>query len=285
MDLAKRGACVVVNGRARSDGGAGEIDAVVDEINRAGGTALACYANVDTPEGGEAIVNAALERSGRVDVLVNNAGFLRNGAFDHLARRDIDAVFGVHLLGVFHVSQPAFRIMREQKYGRIVNITSTTGLIGLPGLSNYAAAKGGVLALTRAMAAEGEGAGIYTNAVAPSAIGKMQAQSPIPGFKEAFAGLREKLWPRMAPETVAPLVTFLASGASRLNGQAFVACAGRFARVGLVFSKGWIAPDADAASAEDVAANYETIADLSTGFEPQSLADIYEDIIERLPRS
>lgn len=285
LDLARRGARVVVNGRPRAEGGEGAIDGVVAEIAAFGGRAVACYASVETPEGGETIVNAALERFGRIDVLVNNAGFLRNGGFDELSRADIDAVLGVHLLGAFHVSQPAFRAMRARGYGRIVNMTSTTALIGLPGLSNYAAAKGAVSALTRAMAAEGASAGVLTNAVAPSAIGKMQAQSAIPGFREAFQGLREKLWPRMQPETVAPLVTFLASSASTENGAAFVACAGRFARVGLLFARGWIAPDADAATAEDIAANYARIADLGEGFEPRTLADIYQDIIDRLPRS
>ncbi|MBX3509884.1 MAG: SDR family NAD(P)-dependent oxidoreductase [Hyphomonadaceae bacterium] len=285
MDLARRGARVIVNGRPPAAGGGGAVDSVVEEIRRAGGEAAPCYAGVETPEGGAAIVDAALQHFGRIDILINNAGFLRNGAFEELAEPDIDAVLAVHLRAVFHLSQPAFRVMRRQGYGRIVNITSTTALIALPGLANYAAAKGGVSALTRAMAAEGAGDRVFTNAVAPSAIGKMQAQSAIPGFKEAFAGLREKLWPRMQPETVAPLVTYLASAASQENGAAFVACAGRFARVGLMFAKGWIAPDANAASAEDIAANYARIADMSDGFEPRTLADIYQDIIERLPRS
>lgn len=285
LDLARRGASVVVNGRPVAEGGGGEVETAVAEIGSSGGVAVANYASVDTREGGQSIVDAAIERFGRVDVLINNAGFLRNGAFEDLARADIDAVLSVHLLGAFHVGQPAFRHMKTQGYGRIVNMTSTTALIALPGLSNYAAAKGGVSALTRAMAAEGVASGVLANAVAPSAIGKMQAQSAIPGFKEAFQGLREKLWPRMQPETVAPLVTYLASSACQENGASFVACAGRFARVGMMFARGWIAADADTATAEDIQANMATIGDVSSGYEPRTLADIYSDIIERLPRS
>jgi len=285
LDLARRGASVVVNGRPVAEGGGGEVEAAVADISAAGGVALANYASVDTQEGGQSIVDAAIERFGRVDVLINNAGFLRNGAFEELERADIDAVLSVHLLGAFHVGQPAFRRMKAQGYGRIVNMTSTTALIALPGLSNYAAAKGGVSALTRAMAAEGVASGVFTNAVAPSAIGKMQAQSTIPGFKEAFQGLREKLWPRMQPKTVAPLVTYLASSACQENGASYVACAGRFARVGMMFARGWIAPDAEAATAEDIQANIAVISEVASGFEPRTLADIYSDIIERLPRS
>ncbi|GAM97747.1 3-oxoacyl-[acyl-carrier protein] reductase [alpha proteobacterium U9-1i] len=285
FDLARRGARVVVNGRPVAEGGGGEVETAVAEINAGGGAAIANYASVETPEGGKSIIDAALDRYGRIDVLINNAGFLRNGAFDDLSQADLDAALRVHLLGAFHVAQPAFRLMKAQSYGRIINVTSTTGLIALPGLSNYAAAKGGVSALTRAMAAEGAGFGVFTNAIAPSAIGKMQAQSAIPGFKDAFQSLREKLWPRMQPETVAPLVTYLASTSCQENGAAYVACAGRFARVGLLFAKGWIAPDADAATAEDIQANITTINDLTNGFEPLTLADIYTDIIERLSPS
>lgn len=283
LDLAKRGARVVVNGRPSEQGGSGHVEATVADIQAAGGTATPCYASVETPEGGKAIVERCLKEFGRVDVLVNNAGFLCNGDFEELSRSDIDAVLRVHLLGTFHLAQPAFRAMRARRYGRIVNISSTTGLVGIAGLANYAAAKGAVLALTRAMAVEGATAGILTNALIPSAAGKMQAQSTIPGFKDTYGSMREKLWPRMDPSTVAPIATYLASIQCRANGAAFVACAGRFARVGLSLGRGWIAPDAAAATAEDIVANIEAIDDLSDAWEPKSLTDIYQDIIQRLP--
>lgn len=283
LDLARRGARVVINGRPPGEGGSGHVEDTVAEIRAGGGTATACYASVETPEGGATIVEQCLAEFGRVDVLINNAGFLHNGAFQDLARDDIDAVLRVHLLGTFHVGQPAFRAMQSRGYGRIVNICSTTALVGMPGLANYAAAKGAIFALTRAMAVEGAAAGVLTNALAPSAAGKMQSRSAIPGFKDAFGALRERLWPRMDPATVAPIATYLASSGCRTNGGAFVACAGRFARVGLVFGRGWIAPDAAAATAEDIAANFDAISDLRDAWEPGSLADIYREIIERLP--
>lgn len=285
LDLAKRGAAVVVNGRSPRDGGGGEVEAVADEIVRAGGRAVVVYASVGTAEGGREVVETALARFGSVDFVINNAGVMRNGSFETLAPADLDAVLAVHLAGAFFVGQPAFAAMRAQGRGRIVNVSSTTALIAMPGLSNYAAAKGGILALTRAMAAEGGAHGIGVNALVPSALGKMQASSPIPGFQERFGTQRETLRPRMAAETVVPLATYLASPACDRNGEIWTACAGRFARVATLFARGWIAADADQVTAEDIAAHIGEIADMTGGFEPSNLEDIYQDIIDRLPRS
>ncbi len=285
LDLARRGAAVVVNGRPPSEGGGGEVEAVAGEINRAGGRALLVYQSVDGPDGADALVDAALELLGSVDFVINNAGILRNDAFESLSPQDFGAVLDVHLAGSFFLGQRAFRAMMAKGYGRIVNVSSTTALVGMPGLANYAAAKGGILALTRAMAAEGASHGILVNALVPSALGKMQAQNPIPGFADRFGAMRETLRPRMAPETVAPLATYLASRACERSGEIWTACAGRFARIATCFAHGWLAPDADAVSAEDIAANIAQIAAVDGGFEPATLDDIYRDIIARLPRS
>lgn len=285
LDLARRGAAVVVNGRPPREGGAGEVEAVADEIGRSGGRAAVVYASIETVAGGRQVVDTALDRFGSLDFVINNAGVMRNGAFETLPPADLDTVLGIHLAGAFFVGQPAYAAMRTQGYGRIVNVSSTTALIGMPGLSNYAAAKGGILALTRAMAAEGAANGIYVNALVPSALGKMQASSPIPGFQERFGTLRETLRPRMAAETVVPLATYLASEACDRNGEIWTACAGRFARVATLFARGWIAADADRVTAEDIAEHVAEIADMTDGFEPSSLEDIYQDIINRLPRS
>lgn len=285
LDLARRGAAVVVNGRPPQQGGGGEVEAVADEINRSGGRAVLAYLSVDTAEAGRRLVETALDAFGSVDFVINNAGVLRNGPFETLPQGDLDAVLDVHLGASFFVGQPAFAAMRAKGYGRIVNVSSTTALIGLPGLSNYAAAKGGIISLTRAMAAEGGKHGVLVNALVPSALGKMQAKSPIPGFKERFAELRDTLAPRLSPETVAPLATYLASQACDRNGEIWTACAGRFARVATLFAPGWVAADADAVTAEDIAANIAEIAELDGGFEPSNLEEIYQDIIDRLPRS
>jgi NAD(P)-dependent dehydrogenase (short-subunit alcohol dehydrogenase family) len=285
LDLARRGAAVVVNGRPPSEGGGGEVEAVAEEIDRAGGRALLVYQSVNGPDGADALVDAALEHLGSVDFVINNAGILRNDAFESLSPQDFGAVLDVHLAGSFFLGQRAFRSMMAKGYGRIVNVSSTTALVGMPGLANYAAAKGGILALTRAMAAEGASHGILVNALVPSALGKMQAQSPIPGFADRFGAMRETLRPRMAPETVAPLTTYLASRACERSGEIWTACAGRFARIATCFAQGWVAPDANAVSAEDIAANIAQIAAVDGGFEPTTLDDIYRDIIQRLPRS
>lgn len=285
LELARRGAAVVVNGRPPEEGGAGEVEAVAEEIRRAGGRATVVYSSIETATGGRQVVDVALDRFGSLDFVINNAGVMRNGAFEALTPSDFVTVLDVHLAGAFFVGQPAYAAMRTQGYGRIVNVSSTTALVGMPGLSNYAAAKGGILALTRAMAAEGAKLGIHVNALVPSALGKMQASSPIPGFQERFGTLRETLRPRMAAETVVPLATYLASEACDRNGEIWTACAGRFARVATLFARGWIATDADQVTAEDIAAHIGEIADMTDGFEPSSLEDIYQDIIDRLPRS
>lgn len=285
LDLARRGAAVVVNGRPPGEGGAGEVEVVADEIVKAGGRAVVVYASIETAAGGRQVVDTALDRFGSLDFVINNAGVMRNGAFETLAPADLETVLAVHLAGAFFVGQPAYTAMRTQGYGRIVNVSSTTALIGMAGLSNYAAAKGGILALTRAMAAEGAAHNIHVNALVPSALGKMQASSPIPGFQERFGALRETLRPRMAAETVVPLATYLASEACERNGEIWTACAGRFARVATLFARGWVAGDADRVTAEDIAAHIGEIADITDGFEPSSLEDIYQNIIDRLPGS
>lgn len=285
LDLAKRGAAVVVNGRPPDQGGGGEIEAVAEEIVRAGGRAAIVHAAIDTPEGARRVVETAMAQFGAVDFVINNAGLMRNGPFETMALADLEAVLAVHLAGTFFIGQSAFAAMRAKGYGRIVNVSSTTALVAMPGLSNYAAAKGGILGLTRAMAAECRPHGILVNTLVPSALGKMQASSPIPGFQDRFGALRETLRPRMAAETVTPLATYLASAACDRNGDVWTACAGRFARVATVFARGWIAPDADRVAAEDIASHVDEIADIGAGFEPANLEDIYQDIIDRLPRS
>src|SRR5688572_27426484 len=162
LELARQGASVVVN----DIGGAG---AVVDEIVAAGGRAVASGDSVSTPEGGQAIVDRALDAFGAVDAVLNNAGIVRDRSFAKLERPDLEAVLDVHLRGAFHVSQPAFRAMKERGYGRLLFITSGSGLFGNFGQANYAAAKMGLVGLTRTVAIEGARYGIAANAIAPLA--------------------------------------------------------------------------------------------------------------------
>ena len=170
IELARRGARVVVNDVGRSVHGDGAstdaAQAVVDEITALGGTAVANHDTVATTEGGHAIVQAALDEFGRVDIVINNAGILRDKAFHKMDSHMIDSVVDIHLKDALFVSQPAFRVMRENGYGRIVNTTSASGLFGNFGQANYGAAKAGLAGLTRVLALEGEAHGIKVNAIA-----------------------------------------------------------------------------------------------------------------------
>ena len=177
LELARRGAHILVNDVGGALDGSGSsspaAQRVVDEITAMGGKASANHDSVATAEGGQAIVDDALATFGRVDVLVNNAGILRDKAFHKMDHTMIDSVIDVHLKGALYVTQPVFRLMREQGYGRIINTSSASGLFGNFGQANYGAAKAGLAGLTRVLAIEGAGHGIKVNAIAPIASTRM----------------------------------------------------------------------------------------------------------------
>jgi NAD(P)-dependent dehydrogenase (short-subunit alcohol dehydrogenase family) len=216
LALAREGARVVVNdlGTDRHGGGRGAeaADAVVAEIRAAGGEAVASYDSVATREGADGIVWTALSRLGAVDVLVNNAGILRDRTLLNMAEDDFDRVLDVHLRGTFLCMQAAARAMKLQgRGGRIVNTTSLSGLLGNFGQANYGAAKAGVYALTRVGALELEKAGIAVNAVAPVALTRMTSDLAM------MKGATER---DLGPQFVAPVVVFLASHlADGITGQ------------------------------------------------------------------
>lgn len=221
--LASRGAKVVVNdpgGSLTGDGNDGEpARDVVDEITAAGGSAVACTASVATVEGGQAIVDTALETFGRLDVLVHNAGIVRRGSLHEMSSQDFDAVLDVHLRGAFHVLRPAFPVMCEAGYGRIVLTSSIGGLYGNHGVANYAAAKAGIIGLSNVAALEGEAHGVTSNVIVPGAVTRMAA------------GLDTSAYPPMEPELVAPAVGWLAHESCSITGEILAAIAGRMARV------------------------------------------------------
>lgn len=223
--LASRGASVVVNDLGGAVDGTGASSApaerVVEEIRSAGGAAVADGNSVATSEGGEAIVRTALDTFGRVDILVNNAGVLRDRTFSKVDADSWDAVIAVHLRGAMCVTLPAWRHMRERGYGRIVNTSSNTGLFGNFGQSAYAAAKMGVVGLTRALAQEGARDGIIVNAVAPMARTRMTED------------LLGRLAERLDPALVSPVVAFLAHEECTATGEV-ISCGG--GRVALVFT-------------------------------------------------
>ncbi|RSN71281.1 MULTISPECIES: SDR family NAD(P)-dependent oxidoreductase [Actinomadura] len=232
--LASRGAAVVVNdpgGTMRGDGtDPGPAAEVVREIEAAGGEAVACTASVATPEGGAAIVGTALDRYGRVDALVHNAGNHRPAPLAEMTHEDLDAVLDVHLRGAFNVVRPAFPAMRDAGYGRVVLTSSIGGLYGNRGVANYAMAKAGVIGLSNVVALEGADAGVKCNVVVPAAVTRMAD------------GIDTSAYPPMGPDLAAPAVGWLAHESCSVTGEMLVAIAGRVARAFIAETPGEYRP-------------------------------------------
>jgi NAD(P)-dependent dehydrogenase (short-subunit alcohol dehydrogenase family) len=235
LELARRGALVVVNDLGGAVDGTGSsataAERVVEEIRRAGGDAVANRDSVATPEGGEAIVQSAIDAYGRVDVVVNNAGILRDAAFKNVTPEVLDPVIDVHLKGAFNVLRHAWPRLREQNYGRIVNTTSGSGMFGNFGQSNYGAAKAGLMGLTRVLSIEGERNNVRVNAIAPIAHTRM-TETQIPDD--------------MVPELISPLVAYLCHASCAITGQAYSVGGGRVSRLFLGMTTGITEPDLSA---------------------------------------
>lgn len=265
LEMARRGAKVVVNDLGGSvDGTGGEHTAaqkVVDEITAAGGAAVPNYDSVSTPEGGESIVKTAVDAFGKVDVVINNAGILRDKSFAKLTWEDLDAVLDVHLKGAFYVSQPAFKIMKENGYGRFVFTASNAGVFGNFGQTNYGAAKMGLVGLSNVLAIEGAKAGIKSNVICPVAATRMTMELLGPAADALQA------------ETVTPLVTFLASEACDLTHEIFSAAGGRYARVFVGLAPGWFGGKGHVPTAEDVLDNLDQIRKQDGYIVPESIQD------------
>ncbi|MET0664053.1 MAG: SDR family NAD(P)-dependent oxidoreductase, partial [Acidimicrobiales bacterium] len=199
--LASRGAQIVINDLGGSVSGEGGDESAAEsaarQIEELGGVAVANHDSVATPEGGESIVNTAIEAFGRVDIVINNAGILRDKAFHNMTPDLVDPVIDVHLRGAFNVTRPAWIKMREQGYGRVVNTASTAGIIGNFGQANYGAAKMGLVGFTRVLAAEGARSNIKANAIAPIAKTRMTED------------LLGPMGDNLAPELISPVVAWL----------------------------------------------------------------------------
>jgi NAD(P)-dependent dehydrogenase (short-subunit alcohol dehydrogenase family) len=228
--LGAKGAKVVVNdlgGSLQGDGiDAGPAEAVVREIRALGGEAVACTDTVATPEGGKAIVQAALDHFGRIDILIHNAGNVRYGSLEDISYEDFKAVVDVHLMGGFHVVRPAFPIMAKAGYGRIVLTSSIGGLYGTQQVVNYGVSKAGLIGLNNVVAIEGAEKGIKSNLILPGAVTRMAE------------GLDISQYPPMGPEMVAPVVGWLAHESCSVNGELLISVAGRVARAFMTETEG-----------------------------------------------
>jgi NAD(P)-dependent dehydrogenase (short-subunit alcohol dehydrogenase family) len=264
LDLAARGAAVVVNDLGGSVNGVGGDDSaaqkVVDEIAAKGGQAAASYDSVSTPEGGESIVKTAVDAFGKVDIVINNAGILRDKSFLKLEWADLDAVLDVHLKGAFYVSQPAFRVMKENGYGRFV-FTASNATFGNFGQTNYAAAKMGLVGLSNTIAVEGARAGILSNVIMPVAKTRMTEE-----LLGDFANY-------LAPELVTPMVTYLCSEACTTTHGAYSAAGGRYAAVNWTLGEGWYAGQGNQPTAEDIQAHLDEIHNTEGFIIPASTTD------------
>ena len=263
LDLGKRGAKVVVNdlGGAVDGSGAGNTpaDEVVNEIIANGGEAVANYDSVATEEGGESIVQTAIDSFGTVDAVINNAGILRDKSFANMTEEEFSLIIEVHLKGTYFVTHPAFKVMKENNYGRIVNVASPSGIFGNFGQSNYGAAKMGIVGLTNVLAIEGAKYNIKVNVIAPTAYTRMT---------EAL--LPEDVGKLFSAELVTPMVTYLASEACEPTHEIFGVAAGRFARIGIITHEGYVNTEA---TAEDIANNIEEIRTIKDGSYPLSNED------------
>jgi NAD(P)-dependent dehydrogenase (short-subunit alcohol dehydrogenase family) len=255
LELARRGARIVVNdlgGTVDGSGSGSEGPAaqVVKEIEALGGEAVANRDSVASAEGGAAIVANAIEAFGRIDIVVNNAGILRDKAFHNMTPDLVDPVIDVHLKGAFNVTRAAWTHFREQNYGRVINTSSNSGLWGNFGQSNYGAAKMGLVGLTKVLAVEGAKYGIKANAIAPVAFTRMTA--------DLMPGLEDKL----KPEYVTPIVVFLAHEDCPVTGDVYSAGGGVVARYFVGLTPGYVNPGH---SVEDIRDNFDQIRD-ETGY-------------------
>ncbi len=263
--LAERGAHVVVNDLGGSMEGvgvdAGPASTVVAEIAAAGGTALADHHDVATTDGAQAVVDAAVEQYGRVDIVINNAGIIRWAGLPDVDAANLEQHLAVHVFGSFNTTRAAWPHMVDQGYGRIV-MTTSSGMFGLPANLSYATAKAGVIGMTRSLTVAGAAHGIKVNLIAPAAMTRM-AGGPTDEVAEDDP---------MAPDLVAPMAAFLAHEDCPVSGEIYAAGAGRFARFFIATTAGYVQATS-VPTVEDIAEHWAEIND-ETGYSvPADLMD------------
>ena len=272
LEFARRGARVVVNdlgGGSHGEGkGSAAADQVVAEIEAFGGEAVANY---DSVEQGGSIIQTALDNFDRVDVLVNNAGILRDSSFAKMTDEDWDLIYRVHALGTYKVTKAAWPIMLEQGYGRIVNTASAAGIYGNFGQANYAFAKRGLIGFTNTLAIEGAKKGIKANTIAPVA-----------GSRLTETILPKAVTEALKPEFVTPLVVKLCSEENQENGSLFEVGAGWVSKLRWERSRGAFFDPNTELTAETIAAAWETIGDFTEADHPRTIQDTFAPVFGNL---
>ncbi len=273
--LARRGASVVVNdlgGSVSGEGASGSAaDAVVAEIEAAGGVAVADHSSVADPAGGAAIITKALDTYGRIDIVINNAGILRDKSFANMTEEFLHPVLDVHLRGAFYVTRPAFAHMKEQGYGRILFTSSGSGVMGNFGQANSGAAKMGLIGLMNVLKVEGAKYGINVNAVAPIALTRM-TEGLFGGIVELFD-----------PSQVSPAVAYLVSEECELTGEIWSVGGGSVSRFFIGLTEGYFKhPNDGALTIEDVAAHVNDVRRETDYIVPFSSADEFAKLGPRL---
>lgn len=290
LQLATRGARVLVNDLGGSGSGVGSshsaADGVVAQIKAAGGQAVANHDSVATRAGGKAIIETAMDAWGRLDAVINNAGFLRNVAFEDMTDVQLDPIIDCHLKGAFYVSQPAFRIMKQQRYGRLLFTASASGAFGSPLQSNYGAAKAGLVGLMHCVALEGEEHGVLANALLPMSQSRLVHE-----MSEEWARMA-KLSPDMGllgsrgtPPYVAPLVIYLVSEQCQATRHVYSALAGRYARAFVGVGEGWMRSDETPPSVEEIQQHFDEIGSANGYYVPESVTDEFAPLLYKLRRA
>ena len=273
--FAEHGAKVVVNdlgGTVAGTGGSSSAaDEVVKEITDAGGVAVANYDSVATEEGGANIIKTALDNFGGVDILINNAGNIRDKSFAKMDLKDFTALMDVHLMGAVYCTKAAWPLMLQNRYGRVVMTTSAAGLYGTHGHTNYSSAKISLVGFMNALKQEGTSKNVLVNCVAPMALTRMTEEVMSP-----------KLAPKMKPEYVTAMMAWLCSEESTLAGEIIEAGMGYYSKVQIVEAPGFIFEGDQVPTPEQIRDKWSSISDMA-GAQPYAGADdVIRSVFEKL---
>jgi len=268
--FASRGAKIVVNDLGTAIQGEGKsskaADAVVDQIKKSGGQAVANY---DSVEDGDKIIKTALDTWGRVDIVINNAGILRDTSFLKMQEKDWDLIYRVHLKGSYSVTKAAWNHMREQGYGRIIMTSSAAGIYGNFGQANYSSAKLGLLGLAKSLALEGEKRNVFVNTIAPMA-----------GSRMTETVMSQEILKELKPEYVAPLVAYLCHDSCTENGQLFEVGAGWISKLRWERTQGLFL--GDNISPETIAKNWNQVTDWTDASHPTLATDSFTAVTQKI---